>query len=129
MSTRYSPGCDDEMAHICDFCEIDDGRPTFYWKHKDFDLCPDCIENLTPPVYPKIEIKRLSIKEDLRNEVFKRDGHVCVRCGNSEKLTLDHIRPFSKGGATERDNLQTLCFSCNLKKRAQWKIPGNISQV
>ena len=30
----------------------------------------------------------------------------------------DHIKPWSKGGATERENLQMLCSECNLKKSA-----------
>lgn len=32
------------------------------------------------------------------------------------KLHVDHIKPFSKGGKTVLENLQTLCFDCNLGK-------------
>jgi 5-methylcytosine-specific restriction endonuclease McrA len=31
-------------------------------------------------------------------------------------MTIDHIIPKSKGGPHQLDNLQTLCFPCNLKK-------------
>lgn len=31
-------------------------------------------------------------------------------------MTQDHIRPRSKGGKDQLDNLQTMCFECNFKK-------------
>ena len=31
-------------------------------------------------------------------------------------LEVDHIVPVSKGGKTEADNLQTLCWRCNRSK-------------
>ena len=31
-------------------------------------------------------------------------------------LEVDHIIPISKGGKTEPDNLQTLCWKCNRTK-------------
>jgi hypothetical protein len=58
----------------------------------------------------------------LRFEVLKRDGYKCILCGASPKenestrLEIDHIVPFSKGGATRIDNLQVLCFACNRGK-------------
>jgi 5-methylcytosine-specific restriction endonuclease McrA len=63
--------------------------------------------------------------DKLRMEVFKRDNFRCVLCGaspaNEVGVTLhaDHIVPFSKGGATVLENLQTLCGACNLGKGAQ----------
>lgn len=58
----------------------------------------------------------------LRFQVLQRDRFTCVGCGASPATTpgttlhVDHILPFSKGGATELDNLQTLCDRCNLGK-------------
>lgn len=54
--------------------------------------------------------------------VWQRDGHTCVYCGRSPgnergvKLHVDHIFPWSKGGETVFENLQTLCEKCNLGK-------------
>lgn len=48
--------------------------------------------------------------------VLERDGNRCVECGTSERLTLDHIVPRSKGGTSEQSNLQTMCKPCNERK-------------
>ena len=47
----------------------------------------------------------------------------CAICGIfidcDEDYHVDHIHPYSKGGATELHNLQLLCPSCNLGKGAR----------
>ena len=40
----------------------------------------------------------------------------CVRCGATENLSLDHIIPVAAGGASIKENAQTLCQPCNIKK-------------
>lgn len=42
----------------------------------------------------------------------------CFRCNEplAPSFHADHILPFSKGGATEVQNGQALCPTCNLKK-------------
>lgn len=58
----------------------------------------------------------------LRFNVLKRDNFTCVQCGASPaknldvELHIDHITPWSKGGETVEENLQTLCLKCNLGK-------------
>ena len=53
-----------------------------------------------------------------RLSLYMRDGFCCVYCGQGVEagvvLTLDHLVPYSKGGAiTEAKNLITACRSCN----------------
>jgi hypothetical protein len=58
----------------------------------------------------------------LRWYVLQRDRFTCCSCGKSPALSLgvelhiDHIKPWSKGGETILENLQTLCSMCNLGK-------------
>lgn len=40
----------------------------------------------------------------------------CKKKPPEVKLHIDHIIPVSKGGASQRSNLQYLCSKCNLKK-------------
>lgn len=124
MSTFYAPGCKEEKAHICNYCEVDDGRHTLYWVNNDFDLCYECVKKLYQEyIYkplsnnkPVIVISRTVITEELRNKIYQRDNYRCCHCGSIEKLCIDHIIPFSKGGITKESNLQTLCKHCNSKK-------------
>jgi 5-methylcytosine-specific restriction endonuclease McrA len=43
-------------------------------------------------------------------------GHRCLCCGTTERLSIDHVIPLSKGGANTIDNLQPLCLPCNQAK-------------
>lgn len=58
----------------------------------------------------------------LRFQVLNRDHFKCVACGASPalvagvELQIDHVVPWSKGGYTVLENLQTLCGPCNLGK-------------
>lgn len=67
-------------------------------------------------IYPEESNKRPPIPKDVVDAVWRRDKGQCVYCGSKENLQLDHIIPFSKGGATTFENLQLLCQKCNLKK-------------
>lgn len=66
--------------------------------------------------------KNRDVNLRLRFLVMKRDRFKCRMCGASPAkdpsvvLHVDHVLPWSKGGRTEIDNLQTLCSKCNLGK-------------
>ena len=55
----------------------------------------------------------------LKWRVLQRDKFKCRACGRGwpdVELDIDHVLPWSKGGETEVENLQTLCSKCNLGK-------------
>jgi len=60
---------------------------------------------------------RLQLDKDLYRalcqQVLKRDRWRCQQCGSSENLQVHHIRPRSKLGGDEDENLITLCSPCH----------------
>lgn len=72
--------------------------------------------------------RRDSIPRGLRREVYARDNNTCVYCGFVKGtrtpygaylgavISLDHVLPVTRGGATTLDNLVTSCTVCNNKK-------------
>jgi diadenosine tetraphosphate (Ap4A) HIT family hydrolase/5-methylcytosine-specific restriction endonuclease McrA len=59
------------------------------------------------------------IPDSLYYRVLKEAGGRCALCGatkNERPLHVDHIKPRSRGGKTEYENLQVLCSKCNLNK-------------
>lgn len=126
--------CNQSMCNCCFLCDCD---VYSFGENLDFHLCSECFTELylqlqkgllkiiqkkkpekeiIPEGYEKITVLRKIITEDERNQIFDRDNWKCVSCGDIENLQIDHIIPFSKGGTTEDNNLQTLCKSCNYKK-------------
>ena len=62
--------------------------------------------------------RREAIPEDVRRQVFRRDGGRCVTCGGDELLKFDHVIPVALGGSSTPENLQLLCAPCNREKGA-----------
>lgn len=66
--------------------------------------------------------QRTLMTKKLREDIKARDNYTCCNCGNSTRiepnllLEIDHIIPVAKGGRTEKENLQTLCWKCNRSK-------------
>jgi hypothetical protein len=65
---------------------------------------------------------RREISDRQRFRILVRDGFRCKACGASPlvqtgvELHVDHVLPWSKGGETTDDNLETKCKQCNLGK-------------
>ena len=78
------------------------------------------IDNASGKIF-KHKTKR-EISERLRFRILMRDGFTCKKCGRSPikerdvELHVDHITPWSKGGETIPENLETKCSRCNLGK-------------
>lgn len=81
----------------------------------------EAIRNLEIEPSTKHKTKR-NINWSLRFIIMKRDNFKCQKCGRSPAtdptviLHVDHIKPYSKGGETVIENLETLCMVCNIGK-------------
>ena len=63
-----------------------------------------------------VRVPRAVKRKISRRALFARDGHKCVYCGSSGRLTLDHVVPRSRGGDSVWENVVTSCAPCNLRK-------------
>lgn len=43
----------------------------------------------------------------------------CLACGTDKNISMDHVKPLSKGGRHEPSNIQPLCLSCNSSKHTK----------
>lgn len=63
----------------------------------------------------------------VKGKVLARDGYVCRYCGSKKgPFEIDHVYPYSKGGATTLGNLVVSCKRCNLAKHSKigiWPLP------
>ena len=60
-----------------------------------------------------------------RKNVFIRDHYTCQYCldsFNHKDLTLDHVKPRSKGGKSGWENMVTACKKCNTTKGSRTEI-------
>ncbi len=73
---------------------------------------PHVIRLMTYVRVPRAVTRRIS-----RRVLFARDGWQCAYCGSgSNRLTLDHIVPRSRGGRSVWENVVTSCAPCNHRK-------------
>jgi len=96
-----------------------DDRKVFKFRLELMPLQPQ----IGAPV-PEAELSDLQhtrmIPSSVKQEVWKRDGGRCVRCGSPDNLHFDHNLPFSKGGTSLlASNIQLLCARHNLGKGAR----------
>jgi hypothetical protein len=66
------------------------------------------------------------LRPEKRLAIYLRDGLACAYCGDAveegAKLTLDHVKPHSKGGTNDATNLVTACLKCNSARgNRPWK--------
>lgn len=56
------------------------------------------------------------------NRMIARYNGCCAYCGSSEKITMDHVVPLSRGGRHSIGNVLPACFSCNVRKNAKFIV-------
>lgn len=92
------------------------------------DYLSGSVDQSLPSVLPAVQTGSIGkrtprdINWRLRAMVLIRDSCICQMCGVSPAkdpevvLHVDHVIPWTKGGETVEENLQTLCAPCNIGK-------------
>ena len=78
-----------------------------------------------PSVIRLLEYRRIphQTRALSRKNILLRDRNTCQYCGEvlaSSELTLDHVVPRSRGGASTWENLVACCHPCNRQKGNQF---------
>src|ERR1700688_525176 len=77
-----------------------------------------------PSVIRLLEYRRIphQTRALSRKNILLRDRNTCQYCGKilaAGELTLDHVMPRSRGGASTWENLVACCHNCNRRKGNQ----------
>lgn len=130
----------------CTFCgkliaKPTTGEPFLIFKSKQ--ICSDCYKSIIPEIYKMAGFgdggfihlafdemlksnhnrknrKQISQYNKTLNKLLHKYNFECVHCKSKDSLTIDHIKPVSKGGTDNINNLQILCKRCNSKKGAKY---------
>lgn len=100
------------------------GRSRHYnsWSFSADDM--SCMAGVSENSRKSRSAERNKMTAKLRYQVLREDGFKCQICGrgaaDGETLEVDHIVPVSKGGKTVRENLRTLCHTCNQGKKDRY---------
>lgn len=98
------------------------------WVHSDSlnqsqeNVAMQSVSDITAKTHSAKRRTRREISDRQRFRILVRDGFRCKSCGASPlmqlgvELHVDHILPWSKGGETTDDNLESKCKQCNLGK-------------
>lgn len=114
----------DGEIFICDECVLryvnvnyDILNMLIYYKKTNSENFSEELFNSVEYFLPQIfKMKRRALPTHLKTKILKKYNYKCVHCGSKDNLTIDHIKPYIKGGEDKEKNLQVLCRSCNSKK-------------
>lgn len=99
---------------------VENGRGVIRTPSTEY-VCPSVVrlECLIKRPRPRVRLSR--------REVFRRDGYTCQYCGAvSRHLTVDHVVPKHRGGASTWENLVSACRACNRRKGGKTLAEANM---
>lgn len=86
------------------------------------------IERPSDLLYTMEALRSSEAKRLFKAQIIERDGGRCRYCGDTDNLTLDHVRPKSRGGQYVASNLVTACRDCNRSKASNPVLDWFIAQ-
>ncbi len=69
-------------------------------------------------IMPYDQTFRGTIPQEVKSEVWQRDGGKCVICGAKEQLLFDQTIPVKNGAGITAINIQIVCKTCAAQKNA-----------
>jgi uncharacterized protein YbaR (Trm112 family) len=129
LLSQHIEGCTFRIEQFIKDCiefEIFETDGTWFWTN-EFKF-----KNMRDKTHSRLYNTDVKLWYRIRNEIFERDNYTCFYCGErGGKLEADHIKPFSKGGTNDLENLTTSCRRCNRQKKdktveefEEWRV-GN----
>jgi ribosomal protein L37AE/L43A len=101
------------MSEVVEFSELFDRLMEFHSQPPQ--RYPVVRTSLTEPREP--------IPKEIRVAVLMRDEFTCRLCWRyGGRMEIDHIIPWSAGGADTVDNLRTLCRECNETRSNRFSV-------
>ena len=70
------------------------------------------------PISKKQKVE-IAWRVKLKRELIEEHGEICMTCGYNPDwrgISLSHIIPLSRGGATTRENCILECYLCHSKR-------------
>lgn len=106
--------------------DIDDLKKTIESKEESIEKIEKMSQDTCKREYIPAKL-RLEILNESARYVETEDAYIpsCRFCGKTSSestLHIDHIIPCSKGGKTEKENLQVLCSQCNIQKSNKYEL-------
>ena len=103
-------------------------------KHSDSVVkSPGGLEFKIPSIMRLIKLIRTIYRTGVafnKKNILVRDGFRCAYCGEkSQKLTIDHIIPRSRGGHDSFENCVAACRSCNRRKGGRMPSEANMHLI
>jgi 5-methylcytosine-specific restriction endonuclease McrA len=101
--------------------KISNSKSSRKWRLKNPEkikkIRKECWKRYTLKYPEKIKLHRKEsrISYIWLKKIAERDGYECRNCHITKKLTLQHKIPKCIGGNYSYENLEILCFQCNIK--------------
>jgi len=75
-------------------------------------------------------LEREQTVQEIAEEHLQAEEKACRKCGDTDKLQVDHIVPLFAGGDNSKSNLQVLCHSCHqIKTQNDFTAYQNIGRT
>ncbi len=99
-------------------------QATIIHEYDDWEVhSPSITMNVPSVIMVSKYVNRSDRRVPWRDEyLWLRDGYKCQYCGDTQKLTMDHVIPRRYGGRTNYENIVAACAPCNHKKGDNAKI-------